>query len=49
MPMFEFCCSKLILFIMNHGERERCRANSVNTCSICSPAALECQLIDLSV
>ena len=26
----------LILFVMNHGERERCRANSVNTCSNCS-------------
>ena len=30
----------LILFVMNHGERERCRANSVNTCSDCSRSSV---------
>ena len=30
----------LILFVMNHGERERCSANSVNTCSNCSRSSV---------
>ena len=30
----------LILFVMNHGERERCRANFVNTCSNCSRSSV---------
>ena len=30
----------LILFVMSHGERERCRANSVNTCSDCSRSSV---------
>lgn len=35
----------LILLVMNHVKREKCRANSVNICSNCT--AGECQLIDL--
>ena len=30
----------LVLFVMNHGERERCRANFVNTCSNCSRSSV---------
>ena len=30
----------LILFVMNHEERERCRANFVNTCSNCSRSSV---------
>ena len=30
----------LILFVMNHGEREKGRANSVNTCSNCSRSSV---------
>ena len=29
-----------ILFVMNQGERERCRANFVNTCSNCSRSSV---------
>ena len=30
----------LVLFVMNHGEREKGRANSVNTCSNCSRSSV---------
>ena len=30
----------LVLFVMNHGEREKGRANFVNTCSNCSRSSV---------